>query len=396
MKYKADTRKKTPDLRVVKSSIGAIEMKKNEQTIMLFAADPGGANSIAVLSNYLQKQNYNTVLFARDITLKHLKNKGYKNVTLLDDNINQYDIQSIESLISPYDPSLLVTSTTGRDFIERTTWLVGNKLNVPTVAILDQWMNYSLRFLKQHYLHQHKNEYALDEYILPSSIIVMDESAKLAMVQEGLPHNIIHPLGCPYFDNLKQKAKRNKLIKRDTVNILFASEPITKIYGNKLGRNIHGYTEKTILRVLCEHIQALDKKRKIKLIIKPHPRESSKRYSEFLAKFDFTLICKERSVLDSFKHSDIVFGMSSTVLLEATIFNKPTLSLHLGSNKKSTYLLEQLNKTEAIRKRYKLTAVIKNLLTKQLTPYNQQIELTSGSACHEITKHIAKLIKLHN
>lgn len=369
-------------------------MKK--MTILMFAADPGGANSIAVLSRYLTNKRYRTVILARREALKHLNNKGYSDVTLIDETINQYSLKDVESLLKQYDPHLLVTSTTGRDFIERTTWLVGNKLNVPTVAILDQWMNYSLRFLKQHDLHQHKNEYSLNEYILPSSIIVMDQSAKLAMVQEGIPQHIIHPLGSPYFDSLTQKVKRGNLIQRDTVNILFASEPITKVYGHKLGRNIHGYTEKTTLRVLCEHIEALDKERKIKLIIKPHPRESHKRYSEFLMKFRFTSICKERSVLDSFKHCDVVFGMSSTVLLEAIIFNKPAISLHLGSNKKSTYLLEQLNKAEAIRKRYKLTAIIKKLLAKQLSSYIQQVELTSGSACHEITSHIAKLIKQHN
>lgn len=371
-------------------------MKRNEQTIMLFAADPGGANSIAVLSNYLQKKNYNTVLFARYAALKHLTSNGYKNVTLLSKDIKEYDIQTIESLINSYNPCLIITSTTGRDFIERTAWLVGGKLNIPIIAILDQWMNYSLRFLKKHDTHQDKNTYSVDEYILPTSIIVMDQVAKLSMVHEGLPHNIIYPLGSPYFDHIKLKSKIAKPKSFNSVTILFASEPITKIYGNKLGRSIHGYTEKTTLRSLCLHIQTLDIKRKIKLVIKPHPRESEKRYSEFLEKFAFTSICPEKSVFDSFKHCDIVFGMSSTVLLEAILFKKPTISLHLSSNKKSTYLLEQRGKTTAIRKRYKLTTVIKNLLTKQLTSYNQQFELTKGGACQAITKHIDKLINLHN
>ena len=70
-------------------------MKK--MTILMFAADPGGANSIAVLSRYLTNKRYRTVILARREALKHLNNKGYSDVTLIDETINQYSLKDVES-----------------------------------------------------------------------------------------------------------------------------------------------------------------------------------------------------------------------------------------------------------------------------------------------------------
>ncbi|QTL34224.1 DUF354 domain-containing protein [Pseudoalteromonas viridis] len=358
---------------------------------VFFCSDPGAANSLIVLAKHLTP-NYKIQMFARSAAFNHIKTNSNLSVTLVPDTVDQYSLSQFKTILRQYMPAVVVTGTTGRDYTERTIWQACQALTIPCCAVLDQWMNYALRFLKKHLAYQDKLSYTQEELCLPDSIIVMDDFAKHDMANEGIPSNIIEVCGSPYYEYMGTLCKNARLGKNSTKTVLFACEPITAVYGNRLGKKIHGYTEKTILNALCEEIQRQDRNKKISLQIRPHPRERKNRYTAFIARYGFANMNSAPSVIDALKGSDMVIGMSSTLLLEAAILGKPIASIQIGASLPSLFYLEQIGRTQSIRHRYQLRRLVQHLLLGHMKPF--QIEmLTKNGACHNIERHLLSLLK---
>ncbi|TMO63261.1 hypothetical protein [Pseudoalteromonas aurantia] len=365
----------------------------HQHTILLFSIDPGGANSIGILAHELSK-TANIVCFAKEAACSHLKhNFPQINVTLLSNKHDQYSKTTYLQLLATIKPNVVFTDTTGRDYSNRSLWRACKDFGIPSIAILDQWMNYALRFLKQHETYQGCMAYTTDDFILPTAIVTMDCSAKLQMVKEGLPENIIHPLGSPYYESLKSKPVKNKTQKKKAITILFASEPITAVYGHKLGKKIHGYTEQTIIKTLCQSITKQAKQQHFSVIIRPHPRESQRRYNRLIKSYHFASLCSKRSVQESIQSADIVLGMSSTMLLEASLQNKPILSIQIGNHKESPFYLEQIGLLRSVRYTFQLHNVIKNLEAMRFNRYTVKMT-TQNNSVESIHKLMTSLCQL--
>ena len=153
--------------------------------LLLFSRDPGGANLIVAMHAVLKKA-FDVHIYGKEASLDVYKKNGleYKNIK---DSIITITPDNLYEFVSSQKFDGILTSTSADDFTERLIWLAAKKCNIYHAAILDQWMNYSLRFLKSHKNYQTKEKYNLNEYILPHNIFVMDEHAKLSMIEEGLP-----------------------------------------------------------------------------------------------------------------------------------------------------------------------------------------------------------------
>jgi len=320
--------------------------------LLLFSRDPGGANLIVSMYPILS-QEYDIDLYGKDTALHvyEKNNLACKNMNQLLPSINS---KTITEFLIHHKYDGILTSTSAEDFTERLLWQTAQKLNIFNAAILDQWMNYSLRFLKSPESYQTKKKYNLSEYILPQKIFVMDEYAKKLMVKEGIPDQLIRVTGQPYFESFIKKSIKTVTASKDNEKItwLFASEPITTVYGKEKGLNIYGYTEQSILYATCKAINKLQCKR-IQLQIKPHPRDDIKVYTDICNQFPFVSLITINSV-DAILQSDAVLGMSSTLLLEAALLDKPILSIQLNLKINSPFILDQINKSKSIIKEEKL------------------------------------------
>lgn len=280
--------------------------------IMFFAHDPGGANAIAPLIQVLQ-QKHEVEVYAKGSALNILPNA-----------------QLYSKSLAEIKPDLIITGTSASDFTEKYLWEEAKQLNIKSIAILDHWANYGIRFSK--WTSGQKEHFNKQCDYLPDYIIVMDEFAKQEMSNDGVPEHIILPLGNPHFENIFKNLNSVKDIRHQFGQnklITYASEPITEDYGSG--------DEKNIAQALVQYIQGKD----INLVIRLHPREDISKYQDFAS--EQVILDKKTPAAELIKASDLVVSRTSMFLIEAIFQNKPCISYQPSAKDKNTFILTRKN-----------------------------------------------------
>ena len=345
--------------------------------IILYSRDPGGANSIIPLIKPLSSKGFKVRLYGKDTALSIYKKFGYKGINIWEEPTSNNN-KKYEGFLIKEKPNIIITSTSPDDFSEKHLWKAAFTLRIPTLAILDQWINYGLRFSK--YGLDKAEKYAVDKSFdfLPTKIMVMDQFAKREMVNEGLPANRILVTGQPYFEFLHnhilpiyKKGVKTKAHRDFT--ILFASEPLSETFRDSDHmRPFWGYTEKTILQDLLEALIKITTNQNLRtqLIIKLHPKESGKKYDEFCnfnSKKSIKIsVYKKINYWNLIAKSDLVCGISSMLLIESLLFDKPIISIQIGLRKKDPFILSRKKDIKSIKNRKEL----ENQLKSHIGGYN--------------------------
>lgn len=285
--------------------------------IMFFAHDPGGANAISPLIAPLESE-HEVFVFAKGPALGKISAAR--------------EIQA--DTLTCVNPDLLITGTSSNDMTEKHLWAEARRLGVKTMAIVDHWMNYGIRFSK--YGLREIAKYNSDQTFdyLPDYIVVMDEFAKSEMIKEGVPAEKVFSLGNPHFEAViesargidRQKGREALGIKEDEYLITFASEPYIEDYGSG--------PELDVLRDLIETVGELGKH--VKIIVRPHPKEKPEKFSRV---FPAVRIDKETPYCESILVSDLVVSMTSMFLIEALILGRKILSYQLGAPSPEFFIL---------------------------------------------------------
>ncbi|MBX2860043.1 MAG: alpha-2,8-polysialyltransferase family protein [Vampirovibrio sp.] len=313
--------------------------------ILLFAHDPGGANTIIPLVQPLQEAGYIPMLYGKRFALEKYRQAELEGVTLEADTEEDLTI-----FLKEHQPHLLITGTSANDMTEKYLWQAARSLNIASMAVLDQWMNYGIRFSAhgmdtlQHYQENPQHPY------LPDTLCVMDAFAKEEMTAAGLPKARIEITGQPYFQHLRQSvANLNREAIRARLGVtpeerllVYVSEPIELCQGASTPL---GYTEKTIFQALLNTLAQLDNQltSPVCLLIKGHPKESREAYQEYINENTLKHI---RIQLDDgttpwevVAASDHLIGMSSMLLIEAAICDKPITSIQIGLSQPNPLVL---------------------------------------------------------
>ena len=280
--------------------------------IIFFAHDPGGANALAPLIAPLSVEHA-VFVFAGGPALSMLP--GAEELP--------------KNALKTIRPDFLITGTSGNDKTEKQLWPEARSLNIKSMAILDHWVNYGIRFSK--WGLREIGEYGTigKPDIFPDYISVMDEFAKGEMIKEGIPEKIIFPLGNPHFEAILNRENTSRKKTGQKYVITFASEPYSEDYGR-------GY-EKEVLRDLIE----FSKDKDIELIVKLHPKENISKYKEFADEATLDTTTPARDII---LRSDLVVSMTSMFLIEAYILNRRILSYQPHEQDSSKFILTR-NKT---------------------------------------------------
>ncbi len=309
--------------------------------ILLFAHDPGGANAISPLIEALKNNGHELFVYAKGPAISKIP----QAVELKSENIQNF--------LKELAPDFILTGTSANDFTEKYLWRAAKNMNIKSMAFLDHWINYGIRFSKYGLKDIQKYNKNKSFDFLPDYICVMDDFAKQEMIKEGIPEKIIYSFGNPHFESLKKQIKlediekiRSKFIKKgEDFIITFASEPYTEDYG--LGN------EKQVLRDLQDIITKIDKK--ISLVVKLHPKEELSKYSEF----EYLYIEKETNSIDMIMASDLIISMTSMVLIEAMILDKNILSYQPNETNINKFILTRNKFLDFINKKEDLESKIK-------------------------------------
>lgn len=347
--------------------------------VLIFSRDPGGANTVAPLYKKLIEKGYTVKLFGKDEALNRY-NKY--NLTGIDISaiVHNTDQNNIYKFLKSESPDFLITGTSGDDFTEKYLWRAAEKLNIKSFAILDQWINYGIRFssfsVKELEIY---NENKRHPYT-PFKILVMDEYAKNQMINEGIFEDKIIISGHPYFDYLIERqenidkteiinSKKSLCKIKDELLITYVSEPISKTY-NETDDSDHywGYSERTIFKQFFCILNKIaeDYKINIKLFIRLHPKENQNNYDDIIdsidSKYISILVDKKLDGFNLMSASDLICGMSSMFLIEAAVMGKPIISMQMGLKRENPFILDKKGILKSILNEKKLENILKKIL----------------------------------
>jgi hypothetical protein len=238
-------------------------------------------------------------------------------------------------------PRFMLTGTSLEVADDAHFWDWARKRSISTLAFVDSWVNYWQRFSSD---PQGSTRFDL----LPDKIAVIDELAADRMKEAGCPPELLLVTGHPAFDELSHyRGKinhqlRSKILPAGYDNlILFLSEPHSQTYAPD-ARSILGYTEEDSLILTLnalEHIGKEDEK-KFCVAVKLHPREPSEKFAAALETHNKFYENVMGLVVEGPRHalvaaSDVVVGMTSMLLYEATLMGWPVVSVQPDRLQKS-------------------------------------------------------------
>ncbi|WP_054693866.1 hypothetical protein [Syntrophomonas palmitatica] len=326
--------------------------------IMLAACDPGGANTLIPLVPVLLDKGYNILLCGKEAALQRYRQFAL-DARAINDFMTTAEIDSWATFLSDEHPDFIITGTSGADFTERYLWKAAEKNGIKCIAILDQWINYGIRFSAFRPDEMNKYEQDMQHPYVPDYILVMDQYAQEQLIQAGIDQRRIKVSGQPYFDLLmeaKQQINQSEVnnfrekigIKPNDFLITFISEPLSYEYNrNKNSESYLGYDEKSICLQVLEALNIIvnESKRKVHFLIKQHPRELDNNYDALRDKITSSLMnIRIEKSLDTWPlllASDLVCGMSSMLLLEAIILGRPAISVQIGLKRDNPLILDQ-------------------------------------------------------
>lgn len=352
--------------------------------ILLFSRDPGGANTIIPLVGKLIARGYDVQLYGKDSALLRYRKFRLEGKDIMD-SLSGVSIDTVLNFLKECSPGFIITGTSADDFTEKYIWKAAEELNIPTFAVLDQWINYGIRFSDFSVAQLAEYEKDKKHPYIPQKILVMDKCAKEEMSEVGIDRDRILVSGQPYFDFLLDESRKIseqdvELLRgrfgaeEDDIIITYASECLTDTYQEKDGASYYwGYTERTIF---VEILKALDKAleglhKHIKLVVRQHPKEREDNYADLIAMNnnpDISIyVDRETDGWMLMKLSDMVCGMSSMFLIESLVLGRPTISIQIGLTRPNPFVFDRLGKLMSILDQDVLMRRIKDFLRKGYT-----------------------------
>lgn len=299
-------------------------ISKCNSIILCVAQDAGGAKGLIPIIQEFKKKDINLHVFATKYAVGIFENENiqFENFTSNKEQTNKY----IQKAIASLSPDIIISGTCFGDGLEKRILYLARQLNIPIIAFVDHWSNYSERFTL---------ETPLD--ILPNQIWVIDAYAKEEMIKAGAPADSIVITGHPYLERLKEnpnilninldKIKQRMNILDDSMVITFISESHSKDGACE----ILGYDEYNVLDNVAKVLSELSINRRIFLIDRLHPKEElsdKQKHQELLDKYNIPYyIDQSLSPYDSILVSDLVIGMSSMLLIESFFLGKKGVSI---------------------------------------------------------------------
>lgn len=334
--------------------------------VLIFVEDPGAANYLAQLPTALKQKRCNVKLIADGLAKKHLRQLG-----LFPDEIGP--LISPAYILSTVKPHLLVIGTAGNpDTLGLALVDEARKNNIESIGALDAPLNAIHRFSGRT-----DNPLAY----VPDWLMVVDKWTKDIFVSLGYPAQRIVVCGHPHYDyvrsvknqleDLSIQALRKRLLpglhdgQKVVVFTTEGSASLTSMQSKQIfeytlkGKGAHrGRTEVAIEEFLFA-IKFVEPRPY--LVLRLHPKDTQNDYNEYLNEFD--LVSEDDSPFELIYASDLVVGLTTTMLLEAVLIGRATLSI-LPRKEERDYLTSIRNGfTPYVTTRKELKSILLKLLT---------------------------------
>ncbi len=289
--------------------------------ILFVATEAGGAKELIPVIKLAKDQK----VFGSDVTVPIFSDFGIEAKEASVSSKNEAD-----EFLKELNPDSICMGTTGTIKAERYLTESARALGIKTVAVLDEWYNYKLRF---------QDEDELIGKYLPDIICVQDETSLELAKAEGIPESNLKITGSVSLSELKQTEPPEfpEILKAagDRTSILFVSEPLKKAYGEKEGdKGTHGgfigFHEEIVRQLLADELSKLDKE--FFVLEKMHPSQKDTLDPPKCGpNVEWVSSSDPMPIIPLLWHADLVVGMRSKALLEAAILGKHPISIQPNS-----------------------------------------------------------------
>lgn len=307
----------------------------SKPTIISVCGDPGGANAVAPVIRMLGLENQACMLnYAYNEGVAVLHRYGISSRLLPQQPNVEWALRQLEANRA----SLLLTGTSHNGVNwEKFFISAARRVGIHSVAVLDFWGNYAIRFSDNHG----------NLRFMPDTLAVMDERARMEAVAVGLPVERIIVTGQPAFDSLaecrwqfspeRRSALRQSLDLPDGgLLVMFASQPLCRLHDTSDAQiRYPGFDEESVLAELICSLEAISRQYGtfITLLIRPHPRETVAEYQHYASERISIRVSMEGESREYAMASDLVVGMNSVLLVEACYLGCLVVSLQPGLEK---------------------------------------------------------------
>lgn len=339
--------------------------------VLAFAREPGGADAIApVVRRLRQHGRVQVSLVAKDFAAERFRLAGLDHQCIPRVDRAQTEDQ-VNRLLDQARPQVLLTSASSRpedDMTEKFLWTCGERRGIPSLAVLDQWQNYAMRF----------SGAAVEERLAfqPTCIAAMDEKVRSDMVAEGLPAARILVSGHPRFDALgdflagwtAQAARKTRAelgVEEGALLVCFVSEPAKRFFAAE-----EGYTEAKALGRVLRGLEGLARRQGIPITaaLKHHPRNIPEDFAdlEFSSGASPVRLVEVRGEVEPWPllaAADCAVGMISILLIDAVLLGTPTLSVQINARHPDRCAAVNAGAIAAARSEAELHGLLESLLT---------------------------------
>lgn len=307
--------------------------------VLVAAQTAGGANAlIPVVRRLLIRDRAKVTVLASAEAVSKFADAQVPFVHINHKAFNAHDILANQILSAP---DVMLLATAWGPSLDKMLLKATRPLYIPSISVIDMWSYYRERYLDPE----------SDELVLPSRIVIMDQIGAKQAVTAGIPKDLIVVTGQPHLEELRNPSQSNESHEAQTLRkswlegeldpkrtkvILFASEAIAKDFGPGSG-NDRGYTEKdALLGVLDAANSASDKTGlQIKVIVRPHPEQAANHLSGLIEPESVT---ENGSTRANILASDLVVGMTSMLLIEASAAGNPAISFQPGTGESLPFI----------------------------------------------------------
>ena len=252
------------------------------EPISVVANDAGGANQIvSFLRNNINKKT----------SIQPFMNGPAKKIWQL--NFPEIHLaNSIENAV--LGTKILISGTGWQTDIEKKARKIALNLDIYSISILDNWVNYKDRFIMDGVLN------------LPDEIWVVDKYA-LREAKNTFPlFKNFFQINDYYLDDAVKRIKHLK----NTNQILYILEPIRSNWGHGIEQG-----EFQALDYFLDSFHKIKLPLSTKIILKPHPSEDSKKYVSWVSSKDsFNINISNLPIEDLISQSSYIIGCNSLAL----------------------------------------------------------------------------------
>ena len=340
------------------------------QPVLCFVEDPGAANYVAGLPAELARRGVACCLLAAGVARSYLADKGIPTIDAGDDDA--------DGILAGTGPSLVVVGTSENP---ETTGLrlvaAARTHGIESIGVVDTAANTDTRF---------RGPGSTPLAFAPDWIVVPDSATGTAYGSLGHPVHRVVACGHPHYDAVRRAAKglaagdrrerRRALFPNcpdDRQVVLFGAELSVTVAGRPLTRDGSytligrgGRRDRTgiVIEETLDAFEALPARPHI--VLRLHPKNHPDEYAEFRPRIQ--QVSRGGDVLALVDAADTVIGLTSTLLTEAVLLGRPTLSVLPRAAEQQWLVTAALGLTPVVTTRSALRVVLPKVLAGSTKP----------------------------